>query len=419
MPQVGHLDHVAALTAPNPLGDPLADAIRDSATVTPWTPLDRPRVQGTPGAATAQSGTDADHVFEHVFDALTGHRDQPEPRDDFWNGPFASDGPDENEVSAAPTLAAFDLLRCRATAPFETGGERPDSPAATADHQPPAPQPAPDPEPPVALLYHEGGRCGGADQPVAIPHDPLQSTVQGTWAMCFTAFTSGNAQNQTLFSKDGLGSAAEGHLCAYIRGDGMLVLRFQAEDGDVFTCPTGAMIAPGMRYHLAVAVTGRGIDLFLNGDAVAIEPDLPAPRAIDGGELLLGASRRAREGRNGTLQWHFSGDIAKVLLLDRAISQPEAQALSEAGGDIDGIDALYDIGTEDGPAGPATTASPSRRVALARPLRMPRRRAPTRPVDLPPADDAALSGGLLARLTGAFRRPTPSGGADHLGLTGG
>jgi Ca2+-binding RTX toxin-like protein len=198
-------------------------------------------------------------------------------------------------------------------------------------------------EPPVVLMSHEGGEFGGADQPIEIEHDPLQAVEDGTWSFAFTAFNPGNDQNQALFSKDHSGFKDGGHLTAYITGNGTLKVRFQGEDDQTYLFNSGVKIEANEQYHLAFTFEEEEINLYLNGELVDSDMGFPGGMLGNEEDLVFGASTRVRQGEDDNLQWHFNGTIENVMLLDRPITDVEAVFLSEAGGDIAGIDALFGL----------------------------------------------------------------------------
>jgi hypothetical protein len=225
-----------------------------------------------------------------------------------------------------------------------------------------------DRDPPIALLLHDGGQFGGVDQPLIIPHDPLHSTREGTWSLRFMAYNPGNAQNQTLLSKEPRGCRVGGHLSVSICEDGELAIGFLGKDDDTYLCYSGIEVEPNRSYHLAFAFSETEINLFLNGKRIDCEMTLPGMCAVDSGDLVLGAS----EGSSSLLQCHFNGEISNVLLLNRPVSETEALWLFEADGKIDGIDMLYEIGLEDLECEEAAeTGRPSTRIKLNKPLRFP------------------------------------------------
>ena len=83
------------------------------------------------------------------------------------------------------------------------------------------------------------------------------------------------------------------------------------------------------------------ISLFLNGDRVATDAGFADGMSGNQEDLVLGASTRTRSGEDDNLQWHFDGEIENLVLLDRPIDELEAVFLSDAGGDVAALDALY------------------------------------------------------------------------------
>ncbi|MDJ1015811.1 MAG: hypothetical protein QNJ35_04790 [Paracoccaceae bacterium] len=196
-------------------------------------------------------------------------------------------------------------------------------------------------EAPGVLLSHAGGTFGGADAPLEIPHDALQAAPEGTWAFRFKAYNPGNDQAQALLSKDHSGFKDGGHLTAYITGHGMLKVRYQGEDGEKYLYDSKVRIEEGEDYHLAFTFDADEIALYLNGELVDSDAGFPDGMSGNAEDLVLGASTRVRKGDDDNLQWHFDGEIENLLLLDRPITDVEAVFLSETGGDIRGLGALY------------------------------------------------------------------------------
>jgi hypothetical protein len=217
-------------------------------------------------------------------------------------------------------------------------------------------------EPPAVLLSHEGGTFGGLERPVEIPHDPSQAVGEGTWAFSFVAYNPGNGQDQALLSKDHSGYQDGGHLTAWIAGNGTLKVRFQSDEGSTFLHDSGVKIASMEEHHLAFTFAEDEIRLYLDGERVDSAEGFAGGMTGNAEDLVLGASTRVRKGEDDNLQWHFDGEIGNLLLLDRPIEDVEAVFLSEAGGDIGGLDALYGIegGPADGATGPAETDVPDR-----------------------------------------------------------
>jgi len=200
-------------------------------------------------------------------------------------------------------------------------------------------------DPPIVLFSHEGGYFGGADRPIEVPNTDEQQATEGTWAFAFSAENPGNGQKQALFSKDHAGFKDGGHLTAYITENGTLKVRFQSEDGEKYLYDGGVRIEEDEPYHMAFTFEESEIALYLNGELVASDTGFADGMSGNAEDLVLGASTRIRNGDDDNLQWHFDGEISNVLMLDRPIGELEALFLSEAGGDIEGLNPLYGIET--------------------------------------------------------------------------
>jgi hypothetical protein len=202
-------------------------------------------------------------------------------------------------------------------------------------------------EPPVVLLAHSGGRFGGSDLPGRVKHDPMHATQEGTLAFTFIAHSPGNDQTQALFAKVEAEDPKRGHLTAYIRGDGVLTIRFQGEDDQTHLLDSGVKIDPNERYHVAFAFEEDEVNLYLNGDLVDSDMGFAGGMLDNDQDVVLGASPCGGSGVGSGMRWHFSGVMENVMLLDRSITDVEAVFLAQAGGDITGIDALYGLGEDE------------------------------------------------------------------------
>ena len=204
-------------------------------------------------------------------------------------------------------------------------------------------------EPPTVLLSDAGGSFGDSNEPIEIPHDPLQAVPEGTWAFTFNADDPGNGENQALFSKDHSGFKDGGHLTAHITGNGQLQVRYQSEDGQKVLTSGQDRIEANEDYHLAFTFDNEEIGLYLNGQLLDADTGFEDGMTGNEEDLVLGASTRTRNGEDDNLQWEFDGDIGNLLLLDRPLEEIEILFLAEGGGDVDALDTLYnDAPADDG-----------------------------------------------------------------------
>ena len=203
-------------------------------------------------------------------------------------------------------------------------------------------------EMPTVLLSHDGGTFGGgANPPIEIQHDAAQAATEGTWAFSFTADNPGNGQNQALFSKDHSGMGDGGHLTAYITDRGVLKVRFQSETEEKYLVDWGVKIAAGEENHFAFTFDQDEIAFYLNGELIDADTGFADGMAGNEEDLVLGASTRTRVDENDNLEWHFDGTIDNLLLLDRPLEEIEILFLAEGNGDIDALNGVYDIASEE------------------------------------------------------------------------
>ncbi len=204
-------------------------------------------------------------------------------------------------------------------------------------------------EPPTLLLSNEGGSFGGGNEPIEIPHDDLQAAAEGTWSFTFNANNPGNGNNQALFSKDHSGFGEGGHLTAYITSNGHLKVRFQSEDGEKYLVDWGTKIQANEDYHVAFTFDQDEIGLYLNGELLDADTGYAGGMSGNSEDLVLGASTRTRVGEDDNLQWHFDGEVENLLLLDRPLEEIEILFLSEGNGDLEALNGLYGLETEEDP----------------------------------------------------------------------
>ncbi len=203
-------------------------------------------------------------------------------------------------------------------------------------------------EAPTVLLSNDGGTFGGgANPPIEIAHDAAQAVAEGTWAFNFTADNPGNGQNQALFSKDHSGMGEGGHLTAYITGNGVLKVRFQSETEEKYLVDWGKKIVAGEDNHFAFTFDEDEIAFYLNGELIDADTGFADGMTGNEEDLVLGASTRTRVDENDNLEWHFDGTIDNLLLLDRPLEEIEILFLAEGDGDIDALNGIYDLESEE------------------------------------------------------------------------
>ncbi|WP_428526312.1 LamG-like jellyroll fold domain-containing protein [Roseibium sp.] len=156
-------------------------------------------------------------------------------------------------------------------------------------------------------------------------HTPALSLSNGTVALTFNA--DDVEASRTLFSKDGKGYDAGGHLTVYLR-KGALIVRQQSDTESEYLKVKDVTIAAGQTYHLAVSFGADGLNVYLNGQLAASEPDFQQGLELNTRAFVVGASGawRSDDGQRASSQ--FDGTISDVMVFDSQLGQMDVAALA-------------------------------------------------------------------------------------------
>ncbi|MEM1049743.1 MAG: LamG domain-containing protein [Pseudomonadota bacterium] len=166
---------------------------------------------------------------------------------------------------------------------------------------------------------------GDRDNHVQVAHSEALEVPNGTLSLAFTA--DDVTGKKALFSKDGNGFDAGGHLSVWVK-DGELLVRQQSTEASEHLKIPGVTIAAGQTYHLAVSFGDDGLKIYLDGTLVAAEPEFKQGLETNERALLVGATGAYRMEDDQRPHDAFVGTISDVALFDSQVSPVEAAALA-------------------------------------------------------------------------------------------
>ncbi|MBU0498836.1 MAG: family 16 glycosylhydrolase [Gammaproteobacteria bacterium] len=154
--------------------------------------------------------------------------------------------------------------------------------------------------------------------------------TNGTIAFGFTADNPASSATQALFSKDQNGDG-NGELMAFLRS-GKLYVKVQHEGRSTYLDSGEIQIEAGQRYDLAVSFGDGGLQVYLNGQKIANDPQLEFNWNHNDADLVVGASGQWRNDSTSTGTWyHFDGTIEDLSVYNRALNRAEVAHINQAG----------------------------------------------------------------------------------------
>ncbi|MEP3045455.1 MAG: LamG-like jellyroll fold domain-containing protein [Roseibium sp.] len=151
----------------------------------------------------------------------------------------------------------------------------------------------------------------------------------GTIALSFAADSIEGCS--TLFSKDGRGYDAGGHMTAYLN-NGALYIRQQSETKSEYLKVPDFKVEVGQTYHLAVSFGEDGLSVWINGQLAAAEPDFKQGMEDNTRALVVGASGAYRSDDSQNAGSEFEGTISDVMVFDGQLDKTDVAALA---GEVD------------------------------------------------------------------------------------
>lgn len=151
--------------------------------------------------------------------------------------------------------------------------------------------------------------------------------AQGTFSMRFTADTPDDGRHQVLFSKDGA-SNAQGDISVYLH-DGRLFAKMEDGRNATWLEVEDHAIEAGVTYDLAVSYGRSGLEIWLNGDKVAVDDGFLTGLTNNVRGLVVGGGTWGRDAANPNAVWNqFDGKIEEFRFYDRQLSRFEIDGLA-------------------------------------------------------------------------------------------
>ncbi len=160
-------------------------------------------------------------------------------------------------------------------------------------------------------------------------HSDALELSNGTVALTFVADAVDGCR--TLFSKDGKGYEDGGHLTAYIY-NGKLYVRQQSDAKTEYLKVPDFAVQAGQSYHLALSFGEDGLNLYLNGQLVASEPDFKQGMEANERAFVVGASGSWRSDDSQTASSQFDGTISDVMVFGDQLDKVQMASLA---GEVD------------------------------------------------------------------------------------
>ena len=155
------------------------------------------------------------------------------------------------------------------------------------------------------------------------------SLEAGTIAMTFNADHVWG--QQALFSKDGSGYDDGGHLTVWLK-DGRIIVRQQSDDSTEYLKVPDLTIEKDTDYHFAVSFGEDGLNVYVNGQLWAAEPEMKQGMDMNERSFLVGASGAWRSSDSQTAHQQFNGTISNVMVFDEQVG---GEAMAALAGEVD------------------------------------------------------------------------------------
>ncbi|MEM7319059.1 MAG: LamG-like jellyroll fold domain-containing protein, partial [Pseudomonadota bacterium] len=158
-------------------------------------------------------------------------------------------------------------------------------------------------------------------------HTGALEVSSGTVSLSFSV--SELAGSKAIISKDGSGKEDGGHLTVWVKDGTLIVTQESATETEWLKVPD-LVLSADTTYQLGVSFGGDGLNIWLNGELVAAEPQFKQGIEDNDRSLVIGGSRAWRSDDSSSAHSLFKGEIGHVMVFDQQLGQPGMLALAEA-----------------------------------------------------------------------------------------
>lgn len=164
--------------------------------------------------------------------------------------------------------------------------------------------------------------------PLVFDHDKDMETSQGTIAM--TISVTNLSGQSVLFSKDAKDRGEGGHITAYVKDNGDLVVRLQSEDDDEYLVAQGA-IAEDTQYDIVITFGNGGAHLYVDGVRLSSILESTYSMADNSEHLIVGAGGWSNTpGETDRIGHYFDGTITNFVMYDTQLDAVDVPTTADA-----------------------------------------------------------------------------------------
>lgn len=130
-----------------------------------------------------------------------------------------------------------------------------------------------------------------------------------------------------LISKDGSGRGDGGDFTLWVK-NGRLQLQFESDSSTRYMTVPDLLLDTRTLYHVALTFGEGGLQLWLNGDLVAAEPEFKQGLELNDRSLVIGGSRAWRGSDDDDAHSLLRGMVSDVMIFDRALGERDMIGLA-------------------------------------------------------------------------------------------
>ncbi|WP_299484422.1 LamG-like jellyroll fold domain-containing protein, partial [uncultured Roseibium sp.] len=129
----------------------------------------------------------------------------------------------------------------------------------------------------------------------------------------------------------GSGYDEGGHLTVWLK-NGQIYVRQQTDDRSEYLKVPDLQVKAGTDYHFAVSFGEDGLNVYVNGQLFAAEPEMKQGMDMNERSFLVGASGAWRSSDSQTASQQFKGTISDVMVFDEQVG---GEAMAALAGEVD------------------------------------------------------------------------------------